>query len=259
MSLRPALSPGLGAIAAARRALPPAPAAAPLPWRLRGRRVCASSERELEAWLAAGEDPRLPVAVIARQQRFGQGQRGRLWSSPPGGVWLSAALPWPGPPAPTASLALAVAVGLALELEALGLPVRIKWPNDLLLHGRKLAGVLPRLRRRGNAIRWAQVGVGLNGRNRVPAGAIAVADPLGRQHPAAAPAALTARVLRALEWAVAAALEPELVRRQAEKRLWIAPEPLRHAGRSWQVEGLGTDGSLSLRSGVQRFSLQRHF
>ncbi|MFO7630369.1 MAG: biotin--[acetyl-CoA-carboxylase] ligase [Prochlorococcaceae cyanobacterium] len=259
------------AIAAARRQLPVVSAGAgdgapALCWRLQGRRVCASTERELEAWLAGGGPlplppplpPPLPLAVIARRQRFGRGQQGRFWSSPPGGVWLSAALPWPEQPAGAASLALAAAVGLALELEALGLAVQLKWPNDLLLRGRKLAGLLPRLRLRGGRIRWAQVGVGLNGRNRVPAGAIAVAEVLGRRHPAAAPAALAARVLRGLEWAAAAAGQPELVRRQAERRL-LASGSVQHAGQCWQVVGLGTDGSLSLRNGAECCNLQRSF
>jgi BirA family biotin operon repressor/biotin-[acetyl-CoA-carboxylase] ligase len=53
--------------------------------------VCASTELELERWLTAGAVP--PLALLARQQRHGHGQRGRVWHSPPGGVWLSAALP----------------------------------------------------------------------------------------------------------------------------------------------------------------------
>ncbi|WP_414026871.1 hypothetical protein [Cyanobium sp. ATX-6F1] len=83
---------------------------------------------------------------------------------------MSAALPWPPQVDGTAALGLAVAVGLALQLEALGLEPRLKWPNDLLVQGAKVAGLLPRLRRRGERIRWAQVGLGLNGHNPVPPG-----------------------------------------------------------------------------------------
>jgi BirA family biotin operon repressor/biotin-[acetyl-CoA-carboxylase] ligase len=250
----------IGAVIAARRALPPqgegdGPA---LAWRLRGLPVCASTEVELERWLAAepqkAEPPEaaapLPRVVLARRQRFGRGQRGRLWQSPAGGAWLSAALPWPEQPGQSAAPGLAVAVGLALELEALGLPVTIKWPNDLLLGGRKVAGLLPRLRLRGGRIRWAQVGVGLNGRHRLPPGAAGV--PL-----AAAP--LTARVLRALEWAVAQAACIELVRSAAQARLGLPLEPLRHEGELWQVEGLGVDGSLLLCCGHRRTALHRRF
>jgi BirA family biotin operon repressor/biotin-[acetyl-CoA-carboxylase] ligase len=245
----------IGALLAARRALPPRPEAPTLAWRLRGLPVCASSEIELERWLASpplADRPALatPLAVVARRQRFGRGQRGRLWLSPAGGAWISAALPWPADAAAAAAPGLAVAVGLALELEALGLPVRLKWPNDLLLEGRKLAGLLPRLRLRGGRVRWAQVGVGLNGRHHLPPGGAAVPLPA---------AALAARVLRGLEWAVAHAREGELVRAAAEARLGLPLPPLWHGGEPWQVEGLAADGRLRLRAGLRRLELHRQF
>ena len=227
-----------------------------LPWRLRHLPVCASTELELERWLA-GAAP--PLVVVADRQRFGHGQQGRPWHSPAGGVWLSAAIPWPAAAEGSAALGLAVALGLALQLEALGLQPRIKWPNDLLIDGRKLAGLLPRLRWRGTQVRHAQLGVGLNGWNPVPSGAINLAEALGRcHHPQARPDRLAARVLRALEWAVAAAQQPELVRRQAEQRLW-RPATLEHQGQPWQVLGLAADGGLRLQRHGAVVTLQRHF
>jgi BirA family biotin operon repressor/biotin-[acetyl-CoA-carboxylase] ligase len=241
-------------IAAALRRLP---ADQPLAWRLRVLPVCASTELELERWLLAGAEP--PLALLAHQQRYGHGQQGRVWQSPPGGVWLSAAIPWPEQPAEAASLALSAAVGIALQLEALGLKPQIKWPNDLLIDGRKLAGILPRLRWRGGRVRYAQLGVGLNGVNRVPAGAINLAEVLGqRQHPLAQPASLAARLLRGLEWAAAACDQPELVRRQAEQRL-DRPEWLEHEGERWTVAGLAADGGLRLCRGSAAAVLQRAF
>lgn len=205
------------------------------------------------------QEARPPLVVQAAQQRFGHGQQGRVWQSPPGGVWLSAALPWPQQPEAAASLALAAAVGLALQLELLGLRPQIKWPNDLWIDGRKLAGILPRLRWRGERVRYAQLGVGINGVNRVPAGAINLADALGRPlHPQAQPARLAARVLRGLEWAVAAAEQAELVRRQAEQRLW-RPGWVAHHGERWQVLGLSRDGGLRLCCGSAQTTLQRDF
>jgi BirA family transcriptional regulator, biotin operon repressor / biotin---[acetyl-CoA-carboxylase] ligase len=247
----------------------------PGPWQLRRLPVCASTELELERWLQRrGGGPMAgqpPLAVIARRQRHGVGQRGRPWQSPAGGVWLSAALPWPERSA--VALGLAVVVGLALELEVLGLQPRIKWPNDLLLQERKLAGVLPRLRLRGDRVRWAQVGVGVNGINRVPAGAIALAEalaaPPGRGchrpgHPQARPRALERRVLAALAWARDQAAgghgeAGERIRLLAERRLQPCPEGLLHAGARWQVEGLAADGALRLRRGALTTRLQRRF
>jgi len=227
----------------------------PLPWRLLWLPLCASTETELDRRLAAGA--RAPLALIARRQTRGHGQQGRFWQSPAGGVWLSAALPWPQPSAngaPQAAPTLAVTLGLALQLEALGLQPQIKWPNDLLLNGRKLAGVLPRLRWRGGRLLGCRVGIGLNGCNPVPAGAIALAS----LDSPAAPAALTARVLRALEWAVAAAGQADLVRRQAERRLWCKG-PIWHAGVAWEVAGLNADGSLRLQRDGQLVDLRRDF
>ncbi|MEB3322429.1 MAG: biotin--[acetyl-CoA-carboxylase] ligase [Synechococcaceae cyanobacterium] len=259
----------IGAIAAARRALPDPQGAPPLPWRLRALPVCGSTEWELEHWLGGaspacfapgGERLVIPLAVLARRQRFGHGQHGRPWLAPPGGVWLSAALPWPEDPAAAASPALAVAVGLAQQLEALGLEVRIKWPNDLLLQGpdgtwRKLAGLLPGLRMRGGRIRWARVGVGLNGRNRVPAGATGLAAAAGTGR--GEPRRLAARVLAALEWAVAWAGRPEGVRRRAERRLLLPANPIPADGELWRPVGLASDGALLLESRGRRRRLDR--
>jgi BirA family biotin operon repressor/biotin-[acetyl-CoA-carboxylase] ligase len=224
--------------------------------------VCASSERELERRLREpGTAPRAgeALAVLARRQRFGHGQQGRAWHSPAGGVWISAALPWPEDPAAAAAPGLALAVGLALELEQLGLPVRLKWPNDLLVEGRKIAGLLPRLRRRGDRVRWAQVGLGLNGDHAVPAGAVALAELIGRRAESSPPR-LSARVLRALEWGVAQAARPERVRALAEVRLLLPVEPIAHQGSLWRAVGLGIDGALLLEGGDgRRTGLHRRF
>lgn len=258
------------AVIAARRQLAPPP----VPWQLRVVPICASTEHELSQWLAQeGSDADLsgvtPLrAVLARQQRFGHGQRGRLWSAPPGGVWISASLPWPTTSASSASLSLAVAVGLALELEALGLAVRIKWPNDLLVANRKIAGLLPRLRLRGGQAVSARVGLGLNGLNRVPPGAINLQQAMNPRQPgprqtrvrAAIPtAALAARVLRALEWAVQASSEAEAVRRAAEARLLPGAEPVLDQGQAWTPVGLDRDGALRVRHGAQERRLVRTF
>ncbi|MEX0587735.1 MAG: biotin--[acetyl-CoA-carboxylase] ligase [Cyanobium sp.] len=226
--------------------------------------VCASTEIELDRWVEQRQDRELPVArlaVQARRQRFGHGQQGRPWLSPAGGLWLSAAFPWAEALPGSAALGLAVAVGLAQQLEALGLPVQLKWPNDLLVRERKLAGLLPRLRLRGKQIRWAQVGVGINGCNRVPPGAISVAQALAatHRHPQARPERLRGRVLAALDWAAAHANQPEAVRAAAESRLWRPAAGWLHDGEVWQVEGLLGDGRLRLARDGREIALQRYF
>lgn len=267
----------VGPVAAALRARPRGPQ--PLPWRLVWQPITASTEADLDRLLERGLRP--PLAVIARRQTRGHGQQGRRWHSPAGGLWLSAAIPWAvSAPAIAAQAieaqaiaapALAVSLGLCLQLEGLGLQPRIKWPNDLLLEGRKLAGVLPRLRWRGSTLLGCRVGIGINGLNRVPPGAIALAEALqsgpGRHrhghalrphNPQARPERLAALALGALEWAVAASGQAELVRRQAEQRLWRVGSHW-HEGRAWQVDGLGLDGALRLRCEETLVELRRDF
>ena len=235
-----------------------------LNWQLRRLAVCASTEVELDRWLRR-RDPTQPLAaglvVMANQQRFGHGQRGRVWQSPPGGLWISAAFPWPSALEASAALGLAAAVGLAEQLEALGVAVSLKWPNDLLVGGRKLAGLLPRLRLRGGRVRWAQVGLGLNGTNRPPQGGVSVAQVLagGGFHPRAKPKRMLPLALAALERAQQLAVDPEQVRLGAEVLLLRPPEGYLHAGERWQVVGLECDGGLRLQRPGAAITLQRSF
>lgn len=232
--------------------------APPLPWDLTWTPVCASTEELLTARLQGSRSRhRIPTAVIAGRQRWGRGQAGRRWVSPVGGVWLSAALPWPEQPLLTADPGLAVAEGLAFELERLGVAVHLKWPNDLLAGGRKLAGFLPRLLVRGSRVRLARVGVGLNGNHPVPPGGIALKDllPSGTLNPST----LIARVLRALEWAVHHADRPELVRCRAQRRLIGLGTSIHLGSEDWRVEGLAVDGGLLIRHGNTMVVHRRRF
>jgi BirA family biotin operon repressor/biotin-[acetyl-CoA-carboxylase] ligase len=220
--------------------------------------VCGSSEDELDGWLRSlgpavqSTLQHTSLAVVAERQLQGRGQRGRSWHSPPGGLWLSAALAWPSGGAP---LTLAAAVGLALQLEGMGLAPQIKWPNDLLLNGRKLAGLLARLRLAGSQVRWAQVGLGLNGTNAVPDGAIALGSCLPPDR--AEPAALLPLALAALDWAQAHAQDPETVLNLANERLLRPPQGVLHAGQRWDVLRLGRQGSLVVCRGSQQLELQQ--
>lgn len=80
--------------------------------------------------------------VVSRVQTGGRGRLGRRWGSPPGGLWMSLVL------RPNLDLTAAsrvtqtAAVGVAKTLRELGVPARIKWPNDLLVGGRKICGIL---------------------------------------------------------------------------------------------------------------------
>ncbi len=86
------------------------------------------------------------LVVLARSQRGGRGRLGRRWHSPPGNLYASLLLRPERPLAACTRLALVAGLALQRTLEALAPALapklRLKWPNDLLLNGAKLAGVL---------------------------------------------------------------------------------------------------------------------
>ena len=102
------------------------------------------------------------VVVLADEQTGGRGRLDRSWSSPSGGVWCSTLVrpSVPAAEAPVYTLAAAVAVTRAVR-EA-GVDASIKWPNDVLVDGEKLSGILTEMEGEADRIEWLVVGVGLN-------------------------------------------------------------------------------------------------
>lgn len=104
-----------------------------------------------------------PTLLIAGRQHAGRGRAGRPWLSAPGSTLMfSLAWPFKGPLAQMAGLPLAAGVALAETLNGLGVPVQLKWPNDLIKDGAKLAGILVETRNGANGSAWAVIGVGIN-------------------------------------------------------------------------------------------------
>jgi BirA family biotin operon repressor/biotin-[acetyl-CoA-carboxylase] ligase len=102
------------------------------------------------------------VVVIAEEQTAGRGTKGRSWDSAKGrGLYLSVILRPPAEAADFLPLMTGVAVREALTA-ATGLAVGLKWPNDLLVSGKKLGGVLCESFWTGQKLDFAVVGVGLN-------------------------------------------------------------------------------------------------
>jgi len=109
-------------------------------------------------------DRRHGHAVLARRQMQGRGRRQRHWHSPPGGnVYLSLGWNFANGSAELSTLPLLVAVCLARALERVGLRGHgVKWPNDILVDGRKLAGILVESQSSGNGGFQAIIGIGVN-------------------------------------------------------------------------------------------------
>jgi BirA family biotin operon repressor/biotin-[acetyl-CoA-carboxylase] ligase len=106
--------------------------------------------------------------VVAGEQLEGRGSRGRSWHSPPGGMWLSALF---RPPSVGGIEVISLRAGLAVAAAIdrfVSMPVRLKWPNDLMLGERKLGGILCEARWQGGVLGWVAVGVGLNLCNPIP-------------------------------------------------------------------------------------------
>lgn len=104
--------------------------------------------------------------VWARSQTKGRGRRGRSWSSPEGNLYLSLILRPPREAAGAAELAFLAAIAIGEGIAPLIPPsaaVRYKWPNDVLLNGRKVAGVLleTSLGSKGG-LDWLVIGLGVN-------------------------------------------------------------------------------------------------
>lgn len=141
-----------------------------------------STSTKLWEMLAAGADA--GTVAIAHHQHSGRGQRGRIWQSDPGGLYLSLALEPDWPVSHSAQLTCLSAWGIATALRNLGVPVQIKWPNDLFFEGKKLGGILTETKLAQSTsnssvaldsvqpparIKQAVIGVGINWHNSVPA------------------------------------------------------------------------------------------
>lgn len=112
---------------------------------------------------AQREDPE-GILIVADSQTHGRGRLGRSWVSPPGvNLYFSVVLKPPLPPAEVQMITLAAAVAVASAVrQHTGLDAGIKWPNDILVNGRKTGGILTEMRSSGSSISLLTVGIGVN-------------------------------------------------------------------------------------------------
>jgi BirA family biotin operon repressor/biotin-[acetyl-CoA-carboxylase] ligase len=110
----------------------------------------SSTQRAARDLLESGR-ARVGHIVVSDQQTAGRGRLGRVWTSPPGGLYATFIVP------SDRLLALRAGLAAARALEALGVAMRLKWPNDLVVGERKLGGILIE----ANAD-VARVGIGIN-------------------------------------------------------------------------------------------------
>ena len=103
------------------------------------------------------------AVVVSKEQTQGKGRSGKVWvSDNDQGIYFSTILK-PSIPISRASFLTQVAgAALATSLERLGVACQIKWPNDLVLNGRKIAGILTEMRAEIESISYIIVGIGVN-------------------------------------------------------------------------------------------------
>ena len=132
-------------------------------YRLSAYDTLASTNAEALALARAAE--RGPLWIAARQQTAGRGRRGNAWVSPPGNLYATLLLTDPAPPdcAPQLSFVAVLALydAIAACAPALREALALKWPNDLLCRGAKLAGILIEGERAAEALAVA-IGIGVN-------------------------------------------------------------------------------------------------
>ena len=117
-----------------------------------------------EARRRAGAGEAGPVWITAAMQTAGRGRRGRNWSTRRGNLAATLLMVTDAPPVEAAQLSFVAALAAAeLADTCLGPDVaRLKWPNDVLIHGRKAVGILVESGTRADGRLWLAVGVGVN-------------------------------------------------------------------------------------------------
>jgi BirA family biotin operon repressor/biotin-[acetyl-CoA-carboxylase] ligase len=122
------------------------------------------------------------AVVVADIQTEGRGRKQRPWISPPGGLWFSVILYPPVPPTKAMLVTMASSLAVVETLQqTLDLPAIIKWPNDVLLKGKKVCGVLTELDAEMDQLHYMVVGIGINVNNTLESSLIHTATSLQRE------------------------------------------------------------------------------
>lgn len=223
----------------------------PAGWRLRVHDCLGSTTDPLLRLAAAGEPE--GIAILALRQTAGRGRDGRVWDSPAGNLYVSALLRPGGPARDIGQWALLSAVALHDALSLFlppGARLEAKWPNDLLLDGAKVAGILTDSAADPTGqVEWIIFGMGANlaAAPSVPGRETACLARDG--HAAAAPQVVAAALLGAIDrWRGVLVAQGFGAIRQA----WMARGPAMgqalamRDGRAGRYAGLADDGSLLL-------------
>jgi BirA family biotin operon repressor/biotin-[acetyl-CoA-carboxylase] ligase len=189
--------------------------------------------------------------IVADEQTTGRGTKGRRWVSPAGtGLWLTL-IERPSDVRALDVLSLRCGLYAAEALDPLAsAPIGVKWPNDLYVRGRKLAGLLIETRWRGTAPDWVAIGFGLNVRTPALESAIGLASGTARVD-------ALARVVPALRRAAAATRHLSRDELARWDRRDVARNHTVVAPAIGRVEGISSSGELLVRQEDDAMSCHR--
>jgi BirA family biotin operon repressor/biotin-[acetyl-CoA-carboxylase] ligase len=227
--------------------------------RVLGRRVVyyerVASTNDAAKQLADADEPE-GTLVIADEQSAGRGRLGRTWVAPAQSSLLMSLILRPElTPAQASRVTMTVALGACGAIRAeTNLPTQIKWPNDLLVRGKKCAGILAESGIVGETLEYMIVGLGVNVNlvtatvAGIPRDATSIADELGKPFPRAR---LAQAMLRSIEAYYLRLRAGEDLRGEYKSRLMTLSQAVRAQTPSGIEEGIAVDidenGALLLR------------
>ena len=135
-----------------------------------GRKVIYLQEIDSTNEFAKGIAPQEEegIVIVADVQRRGRGRKTRTWSSPRGGLWMSIILKPSVHPKYITKLVFISALAVVETLAEFGIEGKIKWPNDVLVNGKKICGILSEGKYSTDSVEYVVLGIGLNVNNQIP-------------------------------------------------------------------------------------------
>ena len=100
--------------------------------------------------------------VISEEQTLGSGRFNREWSSPKGGIWFTLVLRPSVPPSEAPKITQIAGAAVYKTLESMNIPSTIKWPNDILIDGKKVCGILAEMKCDMDTVHYLVLGIGIN-------------------------------------------------------------------------------------------------
>lgn len=122
------------------------------------------------AYKLAEDGAKEGMVVVAERQKKGKGRQGRRWASPKGGIYFSCIIRPDIEPKEVAKITLVSALAVCVSIREMArIPVLIKWPNDIMIGGRKVCGILTEMKAEQDRVDFLVIGIGINVDNPLPA------------------------------------------------------------------------------------------